>query len=159
MSTDRIAWDAEINSKLIQLQIYKNIIIGGKKAKLWSSWKISKFPIDETLSNTANSGVEQRRIKEREKQIVLVEIALEATGPFGLRAGDGESGEEFREGTRRRGPVHFSQRLHQILSRHVTPIHRRLIGKFANPEDRGQENLGGKGGKRKKMKKDSDCRW
>ena len=39
---------------------------------------------------------------EWKEMIVLVEIAFEAATPFGVRSGDGESGEEFGERTRRR---------------------------------------------------------
>lgn len=56
---------------------------------------------------------------------VVVEVALEAAGPLGVGAGDGEAGEELRDGARRRGPVHLPQRGHQVLRRHRAPVHRR----------------------------------
>ena len=57
------------------------------------------------------------------KRIVLVEIALEATAPFGVRSGDGEPGEEFGERARRRGPFHLAEGFNQIFCGHVAPIH------------------------------------
>lgn len=56
--------------------------------------------------------------------IILVEIAFEAATPFGVRSGDGESGEEFGERTRRRWPVNLAESVDQILRCDVAPIHR-----------------------------------
>lgn len=38
---------------------------------------------------------------------LLVKIAFESTGPFGIGSGDGEPGEELRDGARGRGPINF----------------------------------------------------
>lgn len=54
---------------------------------------------------------------------VLVEIALEAAAPLGVRSGEGESGEELGEGAGRGRPVDLPERVHQILRRHRAPIH------------------------------------
>lgn len=56
-------------------------------------------------------------------KIVLVEVALEAAVPFGVGSREGEPGEEFGDGAGRGRPVHFAQGFHQILRRHVSPIH------------------------------------
>jgi hypothetical protein len=59
------------------------------------------------------------------RRIVLVEVALEAADPLGVGAGDGEAGEELRDGPRRRGPIHLPQRVHQVLRRYRAPVHLR----------------------------------
>jgi hypothetical protein len=55
----------------------------------------------EARKSTAVRGQGRRRT-------VLVKVALEAAGPLGVGAGNGEAGEELRDGPRRRGPVHLT---------------------------------------------------
>lgn len=59
----------------------------------------------------------------RQQKILLVEVAFDAAVPFGLGSGNRESGEEFGDGARGQGPVDLSERLYQIIRRHVPPIH------------------------------------
>lgn len=73
------------------------------------------------MTKSKRNGMEFR--KRLEDRIVLVDIAFEAAIPFGVGSGEGESGEEFGEGTRRRRPVDLAEGVDQILRRHVAPIH------------------------------------
>lgn len=81
---------------------------------------MNKNSIQDSIKNGDRKQIEKWDTKTR---IVLVEIAFEAAVPFGRGSGDGEPGEEFRERTRRRRPVHFAESVDQILSRYVAPIH------------------------------------
>lgn len=59
----------------------------------------------------------------KRNRILLVEIAFEAAIPFGVRSGDGESGEKFGERARWRGPVDLAEGVHEVLRCYVAPIH------------------------------------
>ena len=86
---------------------------------------------------------------------VLVEIAFEAATPFGVGSGEGESGEEFGEGTRRRRPVDLAEGVDQILRRYVAPIHdsRRFQKVLLEPSRGCTDGLGGKKNKNKNKNK------
>ena len=89
--------------------------------------------------------------KERLDGNVLVEIAFEAATPFGVGSGEGESGEEFGEGTRWRRPVDLAEGVDQILRRDVAPIHvSRRFQKVLQEPSRGCTD--GLGGPKNKMK-------
>lgn len=76
---------------------------------------------------------------EREREVILVEIAFEAALPFRERARECESREELAKRTRRRRPFDFSQRLNYILSRYVVPIHISLTSSLPLQRRRIQE--------------------
>ncbi len=71
--------------------------------------------------------------KEKDRELSLVEVTLEAGTPFGPRLRGGELLKEFKQRPRWRGPLHLLQRIHQLLRRDITPIHLRFTHKLPSP--------------------------
>jgi hypothetical protein len=92
----------------------------------------SNYPVHHALPGYKQEDETQLRSLDRaitsdkERGSLLVHVALEAPIPFRLRLGNSEFGEELCERARRLRPLHLLQRIHKLVNRHITPIHRCL---------------------------------
>lgn len=85
-------------------------------------WKLKK--LYHKGSNSSYELNKKGEIDRETAEILLVQVALEAAVPFRVGSGEGEAGEELGDRAGRRGPVHLSESIDQILRRDVAPIHR-----------------------------------